>query len=260
LHQILVINLPSAGARRRLMQAQLDLPGMPPYRFIDALDGRQLDAPQLSLLYDDTAARRHLGRSMTASEIGCAHSHLGAYRHMVESGIALGLVLEDDALLGHRFLPVLGRLVAMLDPQGPQVILLSHVVRYRGWRGRRVDEVYSLYRPYEAYGAHAYLITLAGARSMLSTFDRVHTVADDWRYFVRSRTLNAAALIPYLVGTSPLSSQSLIGDVPLRIESPPGERWPGRAVRVAREYFWQKLLFQFLAKPLLGLRKQEQTW
>ena len=65
---ILVISLPQALARRRLMQAQLELPGMPPYRLIDGVDGKRLDRAELDDIYDDAAARHRMGRSLTPGE------------------------------------------------------------------------------------------------------------------------------------------------------------------------------------------------
>src|SRR5688572_20930795 len=209
--QILVISLPEAQARRRLMRAQLEPPGMPPFRILDALDGRSLDAARLADVYDEAAARRHVGRSLTLPEIGCSASHLAAYREIVSQGARVAVVLEDDALLGHQFLQVMHKIVPLLDAGRPRAILLSHVARYSAWRGRRVDRTHRLYRPYSAYGAHAYVITRAGAQAMLRGLHPVHTVADDWIYFRDTGLLEVEALIPYLVGTSTLSGQSQIG-------------------------------------------------
>jgi glycosyl transferase, family 25 len=194
--EILVISLPGAEARRRLVRAQLELPGMPPHRILDAVDGRQLGAAELAAVYDDAAARSHVGRALTGAEIGCAASHLSACRQVAAEAIGAAVILEDDALLGHQFLAVLERLLPMLDPRRPQAILLSHVHRYSAWRGRRVDRRHRLYRPYSAYGAHAYLVTRAAAQAMVARLGRVHTVADDWAYFAKSGILEVAAVVP----------------------------------------------------------------
>ena len=234
------------------MSAQLDLPGMPPHHFIDAVDGRALAGGRLGGVYDDAAARGHLGRSLTAPEIGCSASHLEAFRQIAARGTSAALVLEDDALLGHLFLEVLRRVLATLDPALPMAVLLSHVHRYSAWGARRVDRRHALYRPYSAYGAHAYLITLAGARAMAARFERLFTVADDWAYFAKAGILEVSALVPYIVGTSPLSRMSQIGDQRLA--------WGGTRPETAWSRFWNKLLFQLLIKPALRLRRHEQTW
>jgi glycosyl transferase family 25 len=249
--EIVVISLAGAEARRRLMRAQLEPPGMPPHRILDAVDGRRLEGPQLTAVYEEAAALRHASRSLTPPEIGCAASHLAAYRHIVAQGTAVTLVLEDDALLGRLFLDVLERVVPMMNPGQPQAVLLSHVVRYSAWAGRRVDKRHSLYRPYEAYGAHAYVITLAGARAMLSALYPVRTAADDWAYVMKAGILEVSALIPYVVGTSPLSWQSQIGNERFHQQERAQPKW-------AR--LCDRLVFQLLIKPALRLRRHEQTW
>jgi glycosyl transferase family 25 len=256
---VLVISLRSANARRRLMQAQLEAPGMPQHRFIDAVDGRELSARQVAEVYDDRAAKRHLRESMTDAEIGCAASHFAAYRHIVENSEPCAVVLEDDALLGYQFPTVLGRIAAATDPARAQAVLLCHVVRYSAWGAQHVDKIHRIYRVYEAYGAHAYLITLAGAKALLATFPRVHTVADDWRYFMKKRTLEVRAVVPYLVGTSSFSNSSqlaeerLIREQRVRACEPLAKQW-------IKKYLWQKFVFQLAVKPALRLHRAEQTW
>jgi glycosyl transferase family 25 len=249
--EILLINMPSAEQRRRLMQAQLDLPGMPPYRIVDGVDGRRLDAARIAETYDEAVALRLTGERLTRPEIGCAASHRAAYRHIVDNDAAVAVVLEDDALLGSQFLKVLERLVKMADPGKPEVYLLTHVVRYSTWGKRPVDKTHCLCRPYEAYGAHGYLITRMGAQAMLAAFDRIQTASDDWQRFMRAGIVEVTALVPYVVGTSPLSNSSQIG-----------ERTRDSARRAARRGWFagERLLFQLFLKPALRLRKQEQTW
>jgi glycosyl transferase, family 25 len=236
------------------MEAQLAAPGMPTYVFVDSVDGRRLSAAELAGLYDDDAAKRRLGGSLLPAEIGCAASHLAAYRHIVADGIDVALVLEDDALLGQQFVTVLPRVVSMIHPALPQAVLLSHVVRYSNWGARKVDRLHRLCRPYEAYGAHAYLITRSGAAAMLTAMQRVRTVADDWEYFSGTGVLRIRALVPYLVGTAPASMDSQIGGERfLRLPGTPFGRW-------ARKHLWQKIVFQLLVKPALRLHKADQTW
>ena len=244
--EIFVINMRAAVSRRRLMEAQLDSPGMPPHRFIDAVDGATLNLGTLAELYDDAAAKKCLGTSLTRSEVGCAVSHFA-------------VVLEDDALLGHQFPIVLNRTVTMLDRNRPQAVLLCHVERYSAWGGRRIDKIHRLYRPYEAYGAHAYIITLAGAQAMLSAFPRIQAVADDWMRFKRSGTVDVFAVVPYLVGTSTFSLASHLSaersgrESEARLSQSPLEQW-------AKRYLWRRLVFQLTVRPALRLRRAQQTW
>ena len=246
---ILVISLPGAEARRRLMRAQLELPGMPPHRLVDAVDGSALSGRALAAVYDDAASQRYVGRSLTPGEIGCAASHLSAYRNIVAERLPMTLVLEDDALLGHLFLEVLERLVPMVQPHRPQAVLLSHVLRYSMWGSQRVDRHHRLCRPYLTYGSHAYLLTLSGAQALLGALHPISTVADDWRRF--GKLVHTRAVVPYLVGTSPMSASSQIGSERLL----PSRPRRSRLLRLA-----DKLSFQLVVKPVLRLRRQKQAW
>ncbi|HEU4350459.1 MAG TPA: glycosyltransferase family 25 protein [Burkholderiales bacterium] len=248
---ILLISMRDAHERRRLMLAQLELPGMPPYRIIDGIDGRRLSAEQRAQIYDDVAAQRRFGRDLTPGEIGCAASHFAAYRRIVAEGIGVALILEDDALLGNKVLDVLERLQTRLDPARSEAILLSHVVRYSSWGARRIDKIHWLCRPYEAYGGHGYLITMAGAQAMLSAVKRIATVADDWRHHFKGGILRVSAVVPYVVGTSPTANESQIGE---RLAS------GGPLARWLQKYLWGKFIFQLFVKPALRLWRQEQTW
>ena len=248
---IFLISLPDARERRRLMLAQLELPGMPPYQVIDGVDGRRLSAAELAQIYDAAAAQRRFGRDLTPGEIGCAASHFVAYRRMVAERIGVALILEDDALLGNQFLAVLERLVSRVDPGRPEAILLSHVVRYSAWGARRIDKIHRLCRPYEAYGGHAYLITMVGAQAMLSAYRRIVTVGDDWRQYIKAGVIKVSALVPYAVGTSPIANRSQIGERDSEVP---------RLARWLQKYLWGKFIFQLFVKPVLRLHRQEQTW
>lgn len=252
--EILVISLRGAATRRQFMRAQLDTPGLPPYHMIEATDLHDAPEEQVTQAYDDALSAQRASGSLTPSEIGCACSHLAAYRHIRDRGLAAAVVLEDDCILSHQFPSVLLRVLPFMDANRPQCVLLSHVLRYSAWRARKLDRNHHLCRPYEAYGAHGYVISAAGASAMLAAFPRVRTVADDWRYFARQGILEVRAVVPYIVGTSLLSNQSQMS----------GQRWtaepPNRGVRWARKYLWRRLAFQLVVKPMLRLRKQDATW
>jgi glycosyl transferase, family 25 len=251
---VMIISLAQAANRQRLMTAQLDWPGMPDYEFLDAVDGRLLDSKQRDRLYDETAAI-NFKRALTAPEIGCAESHLTAYRRILEQNLPAALILEDDALLGHQFSQVLERLLPILEPDHPQVILLSHVSRYSAWGGLRLDRLHRLYRPYRAYGAHAYLITRAGAQAMLDLLQPIYTVADDWIHVMRSGRVRVNAVVPYPVGTMPAAKDSQIGN-----ERFMTAKRGSSLYRWIHKYLWMKLLFQLLGKPVLRLKKQDSSW
>ncbi len=253
--EALVINLPQAEGRRRLMQAQLEQPGMPKYRLIAGVDGRKLADAGLAAVYDAQTTRRDFGRELTRGELGCALGHVAAYRSIVERSLPLALVFEDDAVIGHQFLQVLERLLPLIDLSRREVVLLSHVGRYSAWGRRRVDKHHWLYRPYTAWGGHAYLATLPAARALLADQQPVHVMPDSWMYFHRKKVVDVRGLVPYCVGTAPLAAASTVGGHErLALSSKRGWR------RWAWKYLWLKFAFQLFVKPALRLWKQPSTW
>lgn len=253
--QALVINLAQAEGRRRLMQAQLEQPGMPGYRLVAGVDGRTLADADLPALYDAERTRRDFGRELTRGELGCALGHVAAYRDIVDRALPLALVFEDDAVIGHQFLMVLERLLPLMDPSRPEVVLLSHVGRYSAWGGRRVDRHHALYRPYIAWGGHAYLVTLPAARALLAEQQPVHVMPDSWMYFYRKGIADVRGLVPYVVGTAPLAAASTVGgEERLALSSRRGWR------RWVWKYLWLRFAFQLFVKPALRLKKQPSTW
>lgn len=252
--KILVISLPGAHARQRLMHAQLDLPGMPPYIILDGIDARKLGPDDLAVSYDDVAARKHLGRPVTVPEIGCFLSHLKACRYMLEHNIPVAIIFEDDALIGHQFLKVLDQLIPKMALSQPEIVLLTHVGRYSGWWPRKIDKIHYLYKPYAAYGAHAYVITIEAARTMAKELFPIYTFPDDWANIQKRKLAKVSALVPYCVGTSILANSSQIGNERFGLD------FRSKTKRLLRKYVYKKFLFQILVKPILRLKKCESTW
>jgi len=252
--QVFVLSLPRAEARRRLAHAQLDFPGLPAYRILDAIDGSALGERELKAGYDEQASIRHSGRPLTRPEIGCALSHLAACRAIVEARLPFGVVMEDDALLGLHAMQVLRRLVQIIDPARPEVVLLSRTGTYSMWGSRKLDRVHRLYRVPGGQGAFGYFVTQAAARAMLEALHPVHTTADDWRHLRRLKAVDVYCVVPYCVGIAALGERSHIGEERFSQEGARGLR------RWLRKYLYRKFIYQLVVKPLLRLRKHESSW
>jgi glycosyl transferase family 25 len=83
---------------------------------IVAVDGRG-KTPSDFDVYDDAAARRFFGRSMTSGEIGCYLSHIKAAQAVIDSDADMGLVFEDDFRANDGAWAVLRETIASL--RGP---------------------------------------------------------------------------------------------------------------------------------------------
>ena len=93
------LNLDSSPGRRRFMERQLK--EIPSER-IKAVDGSKLTL-------DNVAVRERLRewpKLLTPNAIGCALSHLAAYRRLIESRNEHAIILEDDVELLDGFAEV----------------------------------------------------------------------------------------------------------------------------------------------------------
>lgn len=243
-----VVSMAGSADRRRLMAGQLDQPGFPAWEFLDAVEGRKLAADELHRRYDDEAARRRYGKDLSPGHVGCALSHLDAYRRIVDEGLAAALILEDDALIGEHGLQVVDRLLARLDPDQPKLILLSHAKYYRLFGGWRLDRERKIFPIHMARGTHAYLVTRAAARRMLDAMPRVTVVPDHWELIRDLCKISVQAVVPYPIGRSPVAGYS---GMPTAA--------PERGRARSRGEHWPRLRFQ-LGKLLHGSRKQPASW
>ena len=82
--------------RKRITEEWIDGLGFP-VQFFSAVDRRDLEAGRLALPYDDAAAVRRIGRSMTEGEIACVASHgLLVFEELEFCGPEGVFIMEDD--------------------------------------------------------------------------------------------------------------------------------------------------------------------
>ena len=210
-----------ATQRRQAMTNLLARYGITP-RWFDAVDGRIMSADELPKHFAADIASQVYG-PMSRSEIGCALSHLGIYRLMVEQGIASAVIFEDDIDLAPDFATLLDQgtgLPSIFSANEPAMVQLTHV--RRGYRfGARKIARYEIVRPHGGvWLTSGYFMTLEAARRILEGAYPVRTVADHWLHFEREGFVKLHALTPNAVWESALSQDSFIA---------PERQWPARA-------------------------------
>ena len=94
---VIVISLPDCADRRESIRSSLDDLQIP-FEFMDAVDGRNGLDSSYEPDVDRGGAERELGRALSDAEIGCALSHINAYRRIVRNKWDWTLVCEDDAV------------------------------------------------------------------------------------------------------------------------------------------------------------------
>ncbi len=102
---VLLINLDRSEHRRLQMERRLADMGLA-YTRLSAVDGKA-HWSELVTSVDVSLFERQVGRDLIAGEIGCFHSHLRAWKSLVDSDCHTLLVLEDDVVFGPDFLPAL---------------------------------------------------------------------------------------------------------------------------------------------------------
>ncbi|MDR0534523.1 MAG: glycosyltransferase family 25 protein [Verrucomicrobiales bacterium] len=234
-----VINLESAAGRREEMSRQLRGLGIS-FEIFPAVDGRKMTEQELRTHYDAGKAAREREK-MTGAEIGCALSHLGIYRKMVEQNIPQALVLEDDADLSPDLKPVLERLAEHYAAEQEIVVLLNHVPNYLKRSQVELMEGRTLARTHGlCWSSHGYFITLKAAQRMLERLHPVWIVADHWMRFQELGIVSIRALVPYCVGLREAAEISSIG---VR-----GDKQGGFTgyLRRHRERYWHSGLLHYL--------------
>ena len=161
---IFVISLARALDRRARMTRHLSDLGLS-YRLIDAVDGREMPENEREKLLAP-------GQRYHAGVVGCYLSHLMAYQAVVDEGLPVALVLEDDARLSRRAASLLKSGCRELDFD--YCFLDSDDHNDRGPVFFDRDSASELQTGIQAYRLsegpqtlHAYLITTEGARKRL---------------------------------------------------------------------------------------------
>lgn len=171
-----LINLDSSKERLAHMSATLAGLGIEFERF-PAVYGKALTPEERSRDYD---ARRAFwasrGRPLLDGEIGCALSHVGVYRRMVENGVPIALVLEDDVGFEKRFLEALEFALRHMD------VARAQITQFSAYRVEcSAHESFSLKKMKSMSATDAYLITLPAAKAIIKANYPVITVADGYR-------------------------------------------------------------------------------
>lgn len=173
-----LINLDKNQDRLKYMDAQLKKLGVEYERFPGIL-GAGLCKSELKKAHNAFRGLLVNGGRLTKGEVGCAMSHNGIYKRIVETGVDKAIVLEDDVALSDRFPSIIEDASRFVDPKRKQVILFSgHALSQE--ECEKESGVVSISG---GTCADAYMITRLAAMAILAGNDPVVTVCDRWIRF-----------------------------------------------------------------------------
>ena len=252
-----VINLDFEVERKAFMAQQLEAAGIA-YDIVSAVKGKALDPAYVKTVYDESQTIKVQGKPLSLGEIGCALSHLGIYRQMLDTDQSVSLVLEDDALLHQDLAQMLQPLAERMAAEtGPAIYLLTHLIRYQGRQAGAVAPGYTLHPVVDACCAHGYLINKSAAQEMLALFNPITYPIDAWKRIAESGRIRIYGLNPYVIGHTLHARDSKIEQARGEVSDDFEPKGLDRLGFYARFYLYEKFLFQ-IYKLFAGLKKQKK--
>lgn len=140
-----------------------------------------------------------VGRPIAPAEIGCALSHYGIYKRMLDEKIPCAFIFEDDVIVAPDFNEVLKAIEGWIDKDKPQVILFSNHGNIDFSRRSPVckfDGGVSLYGTHSGTCAESYCLTHAAAKALLWQNHPMITPCDNWGRWVKNRTIELYHAFP----------------------------------------------------------------
>ena len=195
--QVFVVNMAKDMDRREFITRQMDELGLE-FEFFTAIVGKDLSLVELRQHYNSLKAKRNQCRNLTPSEIGCALSHIGLYRLILERQLPMALILEDDTILSNGIKDVLDRLQTYLQTEHPMITLLSPVNKTKGASVHTLGSRHQIYSYKRGFFTNGYIITRAGARALIKFLYPVGDVADCWARLQSHRVIDIFVVTPPL--------------------------------------------------------------
>lgn len=206
-----VISLAGATLRRRHMDAQMAHLGSP-FEYFDGIDGRLLTDDEVSRVYDDARARKTFWGPLNRGEIGCALSHIGIWRKLVDEDIPHALVLEDDAVIDPSAAEVVAALAGLLGPADVVALVKTNDNSFFFHQVPLPGKHRLVYVNQPFYTAAGYVMTRGGAQRLLRHVPPLVVPIDFWYHDIGFR-----GVLPIRAVCPPVVSQSAPQDLPSQI-------------------------------------------
>lgn len=190
-----VISLPGCSRRERIAALFAEIAD--PYEFVDAIAGAEI-VDRLRE-YCPRLYSPRFKRELMPNEVGCSLSHRLALQRFLETGESFGLILEDDAVVDSDILRRLDEIVREFAPELLKVG--GHDDKRKGHVVARVGDTDIYAVTALSFGAHAYVVSRAGAHKLVRNAVPVRAPYDAYLHDVFEHGCYAYETMPWLVDT-----------------------------------------------------------
>lgn len=172
--------------------------------FLDAVMGKELSQQELHNLAHDNGL-------LKVGAIGCALSHLKAYRKFLQSQEPCVYIFEDDAQLANQFIDLQPKIQEFMEKQTEPTVLALY--KFQGLRKKvmDLDADTCIMKSLGGTASHAYVINRLAAENLLEAQTPVRIEFDAWAIYQKLGFINLYCLnrdIAFLNDT--LSQESTI--------------------------------------------------
>ena len=197
--KIYIVNLKKDKNRRENIIREVKKQNLINYEIIDAIDGNKLDNNELNFVtFKNKKNYNPWNSKMSASQIGCALSHIKIYKKFIQTKFEVALILEDDAIFIKDFSNKLKKLILKNFKYKKQIILLSELKEFYE-KPLDSDDEYEIVNVSNAFFTHAYMINKEAAKSIISFNYPVKTIADNFVFFKIFCNIKIIGLNPFLL-------------------------------------------------------------
>lgn len=232
--QIFVINMPEDTERLRSIDRQLKSLGLEYERF-PAVVGKDLSVGERSQHLNDKWFYKNEGRHALRGDLGVALSHLGVYREIVDRRLTHALILEDDAWLNPNLPELLQAISEKRSQDKKEMILLTWFKSIHLRKSTRFWAYYHLAHVKSAFGGHGYVISQAGAKTLIDRLYPVRHVVDCWNWLIRHRVLDVMVIFPTCITVDMSYEVRTTPNLDISYKQRP---WPQKFGRKAYRAFW----------------------
>ena len=184
--KIYIINLERSEKRRQHIIAEAKKHNLE-YELFSAVDGLYVSDSEKKELCDlDAIANKP--DLLSPGMIGCALSHYKLYRKIIEDGVEVALILEDDVILADGFSKLLTSIEKRIS--GNEIIALHYVSiapsMLSNYDRTELPDNYSLRYPVDIRQLNstaAFLITRQAAMTLSEAVLPIRAAPDSWGYF-----------------------------------------------------------------------------